>query len=97
MKANRFLTAFLFLNVLTFSMSDSQAMAGQGKGETPKRGGQASEHMSVKALASTNAQWSADPERGWIQADERHNQAQDKAKPKQTDRKQKGNSAKGTK
>ena len=97
MKANRFMTAFLFLNVLTFSMTNSEATAGQGDGEMPKRGGQASQHLSIKALTNTNAQWSADPERGWVRADERHNQAQDKAKPKQTDRKQTGNSAKGTK
>jgi hypothetical protein len=28
--------------------------------------------MSDKALANRNAQWSADPEKGWVRAEERH-------------------------
>jgi hypothetical protein len=28
--------------------------------------------MSEKGAANTNAQWSADPDRGWVRADERH-------------------------
>ena len=28
--------------------------------------------MSSKGSANTNAQWSADPERGWVRAEERH-------------------------
>ena len=97
MKANRIMTAILLLNVLTSGMTNSGATAGQEKGETREHGRQASEHMSVKALTNTSAQWSADPERGWVRADERPNQGQEKAKPKQTDRKQKGNSTKGMK
>jgi hypothetical protein len=87
----------LFLNALSFGMTDPPVAAAQGKRETAQRGGQAGEHMSVKALASTNAQWSADPERGWVRADERHNQTQGKAKAKQTRGKQKGTSANGMK
>jgi len=97
MKANRIMTAILLLNILTFGMTNSGATAGQEKEETREHGRQASEHMSVRALTNTNAQWSADPERGWVRADERHNQAHHKAEPKQTDRKQKGNSTKGMK
>jgi hypothetical protein len=39
-----------------------------------QRGGKAAEQMSTKGSGNTNAQWSADPERGWVRADERHKQ-----------------------
>jgi hypothetical protein len=56
---------------LTFFITHSPANAGQGdKGY--QRGGQAKSHMSSKGAANTNAQWSADPERGWVRAEERH-------------------------
>jgi hypothetical protein len=28
--------------------------------------------MSTKGASNSNAQWSADPTRGWVRADERH-------------------------
>lgn len=37
-----------------------------------QRGGKAVDHMSERGSANTNAQWSADPERGWVRADKRH-------------------------
>jgi hypothetical protein len=43
--------------------------------------------MSNKGTANTNAQWSADPERGWVRAGER----QDRATTKQNHGKQKAN------
>jgi len=45
---------------------------GQAKNSTHRRDGQASIHMSPKGSANSNAQWSADPTRGWIRAEERH-------------------------
>jgi hypothetical protein len=33
--------------------------------------------MSTKEAANNNAQWSADPERGWVRADERHPQREE--------------------
>jgi hypothetical protein len=37
-----------------------------------QRGGKAADHMSERGSTNTNAQWSADPERGWVRADKRH-------------------------
>jgi hypothetical protein len=37
-----------------------------------QRGGRAAEHMSGKGSSNNNAQWSADPDKGWVRADERH-------------------------
>lgn len=45
--------------------------AAAGK-EVNQRGGKAAEHMSTKGAQNSNPQWSADPDRGWVRADERH-------------------------
>ena len=60
------LSALLIAPVIQFEAS------AQGKKSTHRRGGQASAHMSPKGSANSNAQWSADPTRGWIRAEERH-------------------------
>ncbi|HEY7316008.1 MAG TPA: hypothetical protein VIE89_00425 [Candidatus Binatia bacterium] len=71
MKSNRYIAVISLLNALSFCSTHSPAHAGQGdKGS--QGGGQAKSHMSSKGLANTNAQWSADPERGWVRAEERH-------------------------
>jgi len=96
MKPNKYIAVFSLLNALAFCSTHSSANAGQGdKGS--QRGGQANSHMSDKGSANTNAQWSADPERGWVRADERHQQheeSQTKDKAKQSRGKQKANGAK---
>ncbi|MGH7830082.1 MAG: hypothetical protein ACREP8_07875 [Candidatus Binatia bacterium] len=50
------------------------AEAQGGKGHGPHRGGKAAAHMSHKGEENTNAQWSADPERGWVRAEEQQEQ-----------------------
>jgi hypothetical protein len=45
------------------------AAAGNGAGS---QRGKAAEQMSERGRANSNAQWSADPDRGWVRADERH-------------------------
>ena len=96
MKPNKYLAVFAFLNLLAFSLMHASANAGQGdKGSN--RGGQASYHMSSKGSANSNAQWSADPERGWVRADERQqrpDESQATSKSKQNRGKQKANGAK---
>jgi hypothetical protein len=66
------------------------AAAGRGVGN--QRGGKAAEQMSTKGAINTNAQWSADPDRGWIRADERHklNQKADSSNGVKNNEKQKG-------
>lgn len=79
MNTNKYIAVFSLLNALTFCLTYSLADAGQGaKGS--QRGGQAKSHMSSKGAANTNAQWSADPERGWVRAEERHQRREESAK-----------------
>ena len=44
----------------------------------PSKGSKAESHMSDKGRANTNAQWSADPEKGWVRAEEREQLRDDK-------------------
>jgi hypothetical protein len=72
MKLTKYVIAAMVLSAL---LETSTAMAaGPGKNSANQRGGKAAEHMSTKGAANTNAQWSADPERGWVRAEERHKQ-----------------------
>lgn len=96
MKPNKYLAGFTLLSLLALSLTHSSANAGQGDKGSHK-GGQASSHMSSKGSTNSNAQWSADPERGWVRADERqHRQDESPAtsKSKQNRGKQKANGAK---
>lgn len=96
MKLNKYIAVFSLLNALTFGLTHTRADAGQGN-KGSQRGGQAKSHMSSKGAANTNAQWSADPERGWVRADERH-QRHEESHDKSTVKKNGGkHTAKGKK
>jgi len=72
MKSQHISGFFLLLSALIFTPVIQFEANGQGKKSTHQRGGRASSHMSPQGSANSNAQWSADPTRGWIRADERH-------------------------
>ena len=95
MKPNKYIAVFSLLNALAFCLTHASANAGQGdKGS--QRGGQANFHMSSKGSANSNAQWSADPERGWVRADERqqrHEESHETSKAKKNDGKHNGKGA----
>lgn len=96
MKPNKYIAVFSLLNALAFCLTHASANAGQGD-KSSQRGSQANSHMSSKGSANSNAQWSADPERGWVRADERQQrqgESQVTGKSKQNRGKQKANGAK---
>ena len=72
MKAHKSTVVFMLLGALQFGLSSQASANGKGKRPTHHSGGQASAHMSPKGSANSNAQWSADPTRGWVRANERH-------------------------
>ena len=79
MKPANFFIAALLMSALITSAGKTAVAVGAGKGN--QRGGNATEHMSSKGAANTNAQWSADPEKGWVRASERHELHQKNASP----------------
>ena len=70
MKLNRYASVVLLLSVLTF-VATASSVAGEPGKKKAGSGRQADSHMSGRGSANSNAQWTADPERGWIRADER--------------------------
>lgn len=98
MKPTHYVAILAILNAMLLCYTNSSAQAGEGKGNSARRVGKAGSHMSSKGLDNTNAQWSADPDRGWIRADELHelhDQRQTTPKAKQNLGKNKGQSKKG--
>jgi hypothetical protein len=61
--------------ILTALVDTSAASAASvDKNKVSQRGGKVAEHMSTKGSVNTNAQWAADPDQGWVRAEERHKQ-----------------------
>ena len=89
MKPQTYTVKFLLLGALLFGLSGLAAANSQAKNLANHRGGQASDHMSPKGSANSNAQWSADPTRGWVRADERHELTKPSAPAKPEKQKQK--------
>jgi hypothetical protein len=71
MKSSRYIEVVSILSALALSSAICPAAAAP-KQRTDVRGGHTDTHMSSKGHDNTNTQWSADPERGWVRADERH-------------------------
>lgn len=65
-------TVSLALIGVLFYGATTPGDAAQAKNFPSQRGGKADSHMSRKGSANSNPQWSADPERGWVRAEERH-------------------------
>ena len=72
MKPVKFIIVAAIAGALVSSASDTAMAASAGKNNASQHGGNAAEHMSSKGSGNTNAQWSADPEKGWVRASERH-------------------------
>jgi hypothetical protein len=92
MKPAKCIIAAMILGGLV-TLTDVATGAGAGKGSGAQRGGKAAEHMSSKGAANTNAQWSADPQKGWVRASERHEiqrQNDSLTEKKESNSKQKG-------
>lgn len=70
MQPNRYVAILGLLHALTLCVLDKAVSAGPGKESSVGRGEKAK--MSTKGKETTNAQWSADPDHGWVRANERH-------------------------
>ena len=72
MKSLSRILGVVLLSVLLGTWVHAAEAAGAGNGKAHQRGGVASGRMSDKGKLNNNSQWSADPERGWVRAEERH-------------------------
>jgi hypothetical protein len=89
-------TPVWFVVILIASLIDCAGVAfgaAAGKGTVNQHRARAAAQMSTKGASNNNAQWSADPVRGWVRAEERHKMQQKTASSeatKQNDGTQKG-------
>lgn len=94
MKVFTSVLAALILSLPLGNFTGSASAASAGKGNVNRGGGKATERMSDKGALNTNGQWSADPDRGWVRANERNNKMHEKGgssdRIKQNHGKQKG-------
>jgi hypothetical protein len=84
MKPVKLIFAAIMLGVLLLNLPASAVAASSGKNGSSERGGKAAEHMSDKGEFNSNAQWSADPDKGWVRADERHKMHEKNGSPGET-------------
>lgn len=70
MQRTSYVSVLTIANMLLASITGS-VVVGQEK-DSSEPSGRASPHASSKGTTNGNAQWSADPDRGWVRADERH-------------------------
>jgi hypothetical protein len=66
-----YLSVLAITILLLTSETGSMVAAGQGKNSYNERGGP-STHGGSKGTADNNAQWSADPEQGWVRSQQSH-------------------------
>lgn len=71
MKRTSYISVLAIANLLLASITAPILAAGQGK-SSHKQGGKFSTEGRSKETANQNAQWSADPKRGWVRSDESH-------------------------
>ena len=76
MRPAKYSIAVITLNAMCAMTISTALAAGSGENNTGHRGGKAAEHRSTKGSFNANAQWSADPEKGWVRSDERHQLAE---------------------
>ena len=91
MERASYLSVLAITILLLTSVTGSAVAAGQGENSYKERGGP-STHGGSKGTAN-NAQWSADPEQGWVRSHQNHSR-QDRHKsstPKSTGGKNKAN------
>jgi|SoiMethySBSTD1v2_1073268.scaffolds.fasta_scaffold1186353_2 hypothetical protein len=72
MKPGRLIVSLIFATALLPNWHAAATAGSTDKQVLEQRGGKATDHMSERGSANTNAQWSADPERGWVRAEKRH-------------------------
>jgi hypothetical protein len=86
MKPGRYLIIASLMS-LTLCANYFPAHAEQKKDKS-NRGGQAESHGRDKGSSNTDAQWRADPDRGWVPADERRDTHQNN--PPQSNKQNRG-------
>jgi len=80
--------ALLAILIATLELSAiTTCAAGEKQNSNAHRGGTNASPTSGKSSGSNSAQWKADPDRGWVRADDRRNHKDQRASAKQNSEK----------
>jgi hypothetical protein len=71
MKASRRVITVTIISGLLSCLATTPVVS-ESKKTGNRSGGHQSLHMADKIVANSSAQWSADPKKGWVRAEERH-------------------------
>jgi len=86
MKPAKLIVSMIVATALLPNSPIAAMAASAGKQTLSQRGGKAADHVSEKGSANGNPQWSADPEKGWVRAESRHELHEDRHKSTETHR-----------
>lgn len=87
MKSAKLIVGLIVATVLLPNWPTQAMAASSGKQVLAQRSGKAADHMSERGSANTNAQWSADPEKGWVRAEKRRELHEQSDTPRESNRK----------
>jgi len=86
MRPAKLLVSAIFVSVFLPNWGGLELAVGAERHVSTQRGANAADHMSEKGFANGNAQWSADPEKGWVRAEKRHKLHEQKGTPRDSNR-----------
>lgn len=89
MRPTNLFGTLILVSALAANFGELALAAGRGKQAPVQPGGKATNHVSEKGSTNGNAQWSADPEKGWVRAERRHD-LHEQRKSTETSRSSKG-------
>jgi predicted secreted Zn-dependent protease len=82
----KLLVSTIFVSALLPNWAGFELAVGAERHVSTQHGANAADHMSEKGFANGNAQWSADPEKGWVRAEKRHKLHEQKGTPRDSNR-----------
>lgn len=87
MRPAKLLISAIFVSALLPNWAGLELAVGAERHVSTQRGANAADHISEKGFANGHAQWSADPEKGWVRAEKRHELHEQSHTPRESNRK----------
>jgi hypothetical protein len=87
MRPAKLLISAIFVSALLPNWAGLELAVGAERHVSTQRGANGPDHISEKGFANGHAQWSADPEKGWVRAEKRHELHEQSHTPRESNRK----------
>jgi len=87
MRPAKLLVSAIFVSALLPNWAGLELAVGAERHVSTQRGANGPDHISEKGFANGHAQWSADPEKGWVRAEKRRELHEQSDTPRESNRK----------